>query len=115
MQLKINDEVFELTAFIPQKAETYYNYLIRMPKADSEIFLIESAEEFTIISGESETYYPNVICTQYRVYMNGDVKEIEYCFHQEVGKRVDELNERISALEVSQQDQDDIIVELLSM
>lgn len=114
MQLKIGKKTFELSAFIKQESPTFINYLIRMPLAETDINLIKSAKEFSVVNGESETFY-SAECVQYRVYSVDDTETIEYTFYEEIGARVNELNERISALEVSQQDQDDIIVELLSM
>lgn len=114
MQLKIGKKTFELSAFIRQESPTFINYLIRMPLAETDINLIKSAKEFSVVNGDSETFY-TAECVQYRVYSVDDTETIEYTFYEEIGARVNELNERISALEVSQQDQDDIIVELLSM
>lgn len=111
MQLKIGETTFELSAFVVQTAATSINYLIRMPLANTDINLIKSAKEFSIINGDNETFY-NAECTQYRVYKS-ETDEIEYTFYQEIGARVNELNEKVSLLEVSQQDQDDIIAEIL--
>lgn len=129
MQLKIGKKTFELSAFIKQESPTFINYLIRMPLAETDINLIKSAKEFSVVNGDSETFY-TAECVQYRVYSeptsemkdlgNGEFElsatytdTIEYTFYEEIGARVNDLLNRIAELEQSQSDQDDIIMDIL--
>lgn len=112
MQLKIGKKTFELSAFIKQESPTFINYLIRMPLAETDINLIKSAKEFSVVNGDSETFY-SAECVQYRVYTVEDTDTIEYTFYEEIGARVNELLNRVAELEQSQSDQDDIIMDIL--
>ena len=103
---------FEINSFITQNFPTNVSYLIGMNLADTDINLIKSAKEFSIINGETETFF-TADCTQYKVY-KAETDQIEYTFVVEVGARVNELLNRVGELETTQSEQDDIIMDLLN-
>lgn len=113
MELIIGENRFSINTFIESPETTRIVYTIPMDMADTNINVITSASEFDIENGEIVTHYGNVECDNYTVSKKDGI--ITYKFFKEIGKRVDELAERLSSLETSQQEQDDIIIELLSL
>lgn len=112
MQLKIGDNTFDLISFTEQTNTFRIGYIFSMPIAETQIDIIKSASEFDLINGETTTHFDGVEFDKYSVDADN---VITYTLYKEIGQRVDELNGKVSALEVSQQEQDDIIIELLSL
>lgn len=110
MQLKIGDNTYELNSFSEQFNTFRIGYVFSMPIAETQIDVIKSASEFDLINGET-THFDGV---EFDKYCVDSSNVITYTLYKEIGQRVDKLNGKVSALEISQQDQDDIIVELLN-
>jgi len=111
MQLKIGDNIYELNSFAEQISTFRIDYIFSMPMAETEIHVIKSATEFELINGDTTTHFDGVEFDKYSV---DSANVITYTLYKEIGKRVDELIKRANALEMSQQEQDDIIIDLLS-
>lgn len=111
MQLKIGDITFDLITFAEQTNTFRVNYIFSMPIAETQVDIIKSATEFELINGDTTTHFDGIEFDKYYVDSSSI---ITYTLYKEIGNRVDELIERTNALEMSQQEQDDIIIDLLS-
>lgn len=112
MQIVIDKNTYNIDTFVEQTATTRISYVFSMPIAESNINDIKSSSEFDLVNGDITTHYDGVEFDKYSVTSDNI---ITFTLYKEIGKRVDDLSEKISALEISQKDQDDIIVELLSL
>lgn len=112
MQIVIDKNVYNIDTFVEQTATTRISYIFSMPIAESNINDIKSASEFDLVNGDVTTHYDGVEFDKYSVTSDNI---ITFTLYKEIGKRVDELSVKLSALEVSQTEQDDIIAELLEI
>ena len=110
MQLKINENTYDLLTFTEQTNTFRMGYIFSMPIAYTNINDIKMAKEFDLINGDITTHFDGVEFDKYSV---GADDIITYILYKEIGKRVDNLNAHMAQVDVDLEDISEAIDHLL--